>query len=170
MSQFRPISLSNVLYRVFSKVLANRLKKIMPQLTSEHQSAFLSDRLITDNIMVAFETLHYMRNHCAGKTGYMALKLDMSKAYDRVEWEFMEKVMRKMGFNNRWVDLMMECLTTASYSILINGEPHGNIKASRGLRQGDPLSPYLFLMCTEGLHGLIEKAASNGDIKGVSIC
>ena len=169
-SQFRPISLSNVLYRVFSKVLANRLKKIMPQLISEHQSAFLSDRLITDNIMVAFETLHYMRNHRAGKTGYMALKLDMSKAYDRVEWEFMEKVMRKMGFNNQWVDLMMECITSASYSILINGEPHGHIKASRGLRQGDLLSPYLFLMCTEGLHGLINKAVSSGDIKGVSIC
>ena len=120
--------------------------------------------------MVAFETLHYMRNHRAGKIGYMALKLDMSKAYDRVEWEFMEKVMRKMGFNNRWVDLIMECITSASYSILINGEPHRKIKASRGLRQGDPLSPYLFLMCTKGLHGLINKAASNGDIKGVSIC
>ena len=120
--------------------------------------------------MVAFETLHYMRNHRAGKIGYMALKLDMSTAYDRVEWEFMEKVMRKMGFNNRWVDLMMECITSASYSILINGEPHRNIKASRGLRQGNPLSPYLFFMCTEGLHGLINKAASNGDIKGVSIC
>ena len=120
--------------------------------------------------MVAFETLHYMRNHCAGKIGYMALKLDMSKAYDRVEWEFMEKVIRKMGFDNHWVNLMMEYITTASYSILINGEPHGHIKASRGLQQGDPLSPYLFFMCTEGLHGLIKKVASNGDIKGVSIC
>ena len=75
-----------------------------------------------------------------------------------------------MGFNERWVQLMMLCITTTSYSILINGEPHGEISPTMGLRQGNPLSPYLFLMCTEGLHGLIWKAATNGDIRGVSIC
>ena len=81
------------------------MKKIMPQLISEHRNAFHSDRLISDNIMVAFETLHYMRDHCVAKTGYMALKLDMSKVYDRVEWEFIKKVIRKMGFDNQWVIL-----------------------------------------------------------------
>ena len=100
----------------------------------------------------------------------MALKLDMSKAYDRVEWSYMEHVLVKMGFHSRWVHLMMLCITNASYSILINGEPYGNITPTRGLRQGDPLSPYLFLMCTEGLHDLIKKAAHNGNIRGVSIC
>ena len=114
----------------------------------------MSDRLISDN---------------KGKTGFMVLKLDMSKTYDRVEWSFMEKVLVKMGFQNRWVKLMMACITTASYSVLINGEPHSHITPSRGLRQEDPLSPYLFLMCTEGLHGLINKAGTNGDIHGVSI-
>ena len=76
-SKFRPISLSNVLYRIFAKVLTNRLQAIMPNLISEHQSAFLFDRLISDNILVAFETLHYMRNHNKGKSGFMALKLDI---------------------------------------------------------------------------------------------
>ena len=71
---------------------------MLPNIVSEHQSAFMTDRLISDNIMVAFETLHYMRNHSIGSTGFMALKLDMSKAYDRVEWLYMEKLMKKMGF------------------------------------------------------------------------
>ena len=89
-----------MLYKIFSKVLANRLKRILPLLISEHQSAFLKGRLITDNILIAFETLHYMKNHNSGSTGFMALKLDMSKAYDRVEWFFLEDVMRQIGFND----------------------------------------------------------------------
>ena len=142
----------------------------MPHLIFEHQSAFMSNHLLSGKIMIAFETLHYMRNHHNGKTGFMALKLDMSKMYDRVEWTYMEKLMVKIGFQDSLVKLMMECITTASYSVLINGEPHGDIIPTRGLRQGDPLSPYLFLMHTEGLYGLIHKVARMGDIWGVSIC
>ena len=100
-TEFRPISLCNVLYKIFSKVLANRLKRILPLLISKHQSAFLKGRLITDNILVAFETLHYMKNHNSGSISFMALKLDMSKAYDSVEWPFLEDVMRQMSFNDK---------------------------------------------------------------------
>ena len=111
-SNFRPISICNVLYKIYSKVLANRLKKFLPSLITEHQSAFAKDRLILDNIMVAFETLHHMKHHNSGKHGYMAIKLDISKAYDRIEWVYLEKLMEKMGFCARWVTLMMSCVKT----------------------------------------------------------
>ena len=110
-----------------------------------------------------------MKTCCLGKTGFMALKLDMSKVYDRVEWAFLEIFLLKMGFHNSWVSLIMECITTMSYSILVNGEPQGMIVPTRGLRQGDPLSPYLFLFCAEGLNALLKKAADDGYINGFSI-
>ena len=102
--EFRPISLCNVLYKIFSKVLANKLKRILPKIiTTEHQSAFTKNCLISDNIMVAFETLHSMQHHNSVKDGFMALKLDMNKVYDRVERSFLESIMRKMGFNEYWI-------------------------------------------------------------------
>ena len=120
-------------------MLANKLKKILPQIVSEQQSTFMTNRLISDNIMVAFETLHYMRNHSSGEVGYIALKLDMSKAYDRVEWPYMEKLMKKMGFDDIWVQLMMKCISSATYLVLINSEPHGKITPTRVT-----LSPHIY--------------------------
>ena len=169
-SEFRPISLCNVLYKIYSKVLANRLKNFLPFLITEHQSAFAKDRLISDNIMVAFETLHHMKQHNSGKHGFMAIKLDMSKAYDRVEWVYLERLLEKMGFCDRWVALMMSCVKIVSYFIIVNGEPTGMIYPKRGIRQGHPLSPFIFLLCTEGLHALIKHSARIGDIKGFSLC
>ena len=115
----------------------------------------MSDRLISNNILVAFETLHHPKNKRKGKSGYMALKLDMSKAYDRVEWVFLEKVMEKLGFDNKWISLISSCIHSVSFSVLVNGSPHGHFTPKRGLCQGDPLSPYLFVLCAEGLHSLI---------------
>jgi len=159
-----------VIYKVVSKVLANRLKGILPLVVSENQSAFQAGRVIIDNILMAFETLHYKNHHQTGKSGFMVLKLDMSKAYNCVEWKYLEQMMKRMSFVDRWVALMMECISSVSNSILINGEPSPIIHPTRGIKQGGPLSPYLFLFCIEGLHSLLQHSAVSGQIKGVSIC
>ena len=145
------------------------LFRSLPSIIAKNQSAFIKERLISDNILVAFETLHSMKKYKGGSYGYMALNLDMSKAYDRVEWYYLEGMMRKMGFRERWINLVMGCVKTVSYSVLVNGEPCGMIYPTRGIRQGDPLSPFLFLLCTGGLNGLIKKVDLHGDIHGYSL-
>lgn len=117
----------------------------------------MSNRLITDNILVAFETLHHLKNKRTGKTGSMALKLNMSEAYARVEWNCFESLMDRLGFERKWFDLINSCIWYVSFSVLINSEPHGLIQPQRGLKQGDSLLPYLFLLCAEGSHALISK-------------
>ena len=154
-SEYRPIALCNILYKLISKVIANRLKTILPSIISETQSAFQSSKAISDNILIAFETLHHMKNQKSKKLGFMAMKLDMSKAYDWVEWSYLVKIMEKLGFCEKWVSLVYKCISMVSYSILVNGEPRGDIRPSRGIRQGDPLSPYLFLLCSEGLNRML---------------
>ena len=133
-SELRLISLCNVIYKIVSKVIANRLKPFLNNIISKTQSAFTAGRLITNNILIAFESLHHMKTSCTGKSRYMALKLDISKAYDRVEWIFLEKIFLKMGFQNSWVSLIMECITSVTYSIMVNEEPQGLITPTRGLR------------------------------------
>ena len=133
-SEFFPISLCNIMYKLVAKVITNMLKGVLPLIISESQSAFQSDKAISNNILVAFKTMHHMKNQKAKKRGFMALKLDMSKAYDRVEWSFLEATMVKIGFNEKWVALVMSCINSASYSILVNGVPKGDIRPTRGIR------------------------------------
>jgi hypothetical protein len=147
--------LCNVIYKIVSKILANRLKRVLPLVVSESQSAFVPGRLIIDNVRVAFEVMHSMSLKRRGRRGQMAIKLDMSKAYDWVEWVFVEEIMRRLGFADDWIKLIMMCISTASYSVLINGEQCGFFQASRGIHQRDSLSPYLFLLYAEGLSSLL---------------
>ena len=151
------------MYKLISKILANRLKRVLAAMIDDSQSAFVLGRLIIDNVFVAFEPMHYIDQRKKGKEVLMATKLNMSKANDRVEWVYLEAMMRKMGFHEKWISLIMMCVSTVSYSLLINEEPKGKITPSRGLHQGDPISPYLFLLCAEGLSAMLKKEEREGD-------
>lgn len=174
----RPIALCNVLMKVIMKILmkvimkilANRMKSLLNMVVSDAQSAFIPGRLISDNIMVGYEVMHYLKRKKVGKDGFMALKLDMSKAYDRIEWDFLKSILLKMGFSSWWVNLVLKCVTSVSYNIVNGVYKMETINPTRGIRQGDPLSPYLFIICAERLSSLIRKYDSNRWIHGVKIC
>jgi hypothetical protein len=108
-----------------------------------------------------------MRTNGTKRNGYCALKLDMSKAYDRVEWTYLFGIMERMGFKKKWIDLIRKCVTTTSFSVIFNGEPLEKFKPTRGIRQGDPISPYLFLLCAKGLSCLLNK--NNDQEKGIVV-
>ncbi|XP_019157741.1 PREDICTED: uncharacterized protein LOC109154396 [Ipomoea nil] len=168
-SDLRPIALSNVIYRIMAKMISARMKPLMNEIISDTQSAFIPDRLITDNILVAAEVGHFLNRKQCGMTGWGALKLDMAKAYDRMEWSFLRNMLIALGFDARWMDLIMLCVTTVSYNILLNGSRSLPITPTRGLRQGDPLPPYLFIICAEGLSLLLQQAQSQGRIHGCRV-
>jgi len=154
-SQFRPIGLCNVAYKLITKCIVNRLKRVLPELISPIQSSFVPGRQITDNVIVMQEILHSM--WCKiGTKGWMAIKLDLEKSYDRLRWDFIHETLNKMKLSSLLVAVIMNCISSCSLSILWNGEPTKFFNPSRGIRQGDPLSPYLFVACMERLSQLIE--------------
>ncbi|CAA7017074.1 unnamed protein product [Microthlaspi erraticum] len=168
-SEYRPIALCNTHYKVIAKILINRLQPLLPHLISAQQSAFVPKRAISDNVLITHEIMHYLRISEAKKRCSRAVKTDMSKAYDRIEWDFLQAVLKRFGFHEIWITWIMECVSSVSYSFLINGTPHGRVLPSRGLRQGDPLSPYLFILCTEVLSGLCTKAQDSGMLPGIKV-
>ena len=155
--------------KVISKLMVNRLKPFMDILITLFQNAFMRGRNISNNILIVHEIFDYLgkkkgRKHCFG-----ALKVDMSKAYDRVDWKWLKVILTTMNFNASWVNWIMECVTTVGYTLLINGNLSHSFTPKKRLRQGDPLSPYLFLMCANILSLALMQEKNQKKIRGVKL-
>ncbi|KAK1292074.1 hypothetical protein QJS10_CPB17g00140 [Acorus calamus] len=161
---YRPICLMNGSYLIVAKVLANRLKRVCGAIIDENQSAFLPGRSLQEGFVLTQELLACL--HKDKRSGVM-LKLDFSKAYDNVEWNFLLHVLELHGFNTQWQHMIKHCIGTAKASVLINGEPAGYFPINRGLRQGDPLSPALFAMVANVFSRICSKAAVEGWLVGL---
>lgn len=130
MRDLRPISLCSVSYKIVSKILCTRLKRILPFIVSPTQGAFVAGRLISDNLLIAHEMIHGLRTNPRCKEDFIAIKTDMSKAYDRVEWSFLETLFHKMGFDSKWITWILFCVR---YTVFLNGDMHSHIKPTRGI-------------------------------------
>lgn len=164
LSHFRPIALCNVLSKLVMKVLTNRLKPLMCKLTGPSQVSFVPGRQAMDNVIIAQELLHTYRRK-RGCRGGLVLKVDLEKAYDRVDWPFLREVLLAAGFSSHLTLLILSCISSTSVPVLWNGSSLSEFQPQRGLRQGDPLSPYLFVLCMEVLGQRISRAVDEKEWK-----
>ncbi|CAJ2652040.1 unnamed protein product [Trifolium pratense] len=154
------------IYKILAKVLANRLRLVIGSVISESQTALVKDRKILDGILIANEVVDEARK---SKKELMLFKVDFEKAYDSVDWSYLDKVMESMPFPTLWRKWIKECVGTATASILVNGSPTDDFPLERGLRQGDLLSPFLFLLVAEGLNVLMEAMVERNLFVGYSL-
>ncbi|CAN0916841.1 LINE-1 retrotransposable element ORF2 protein [Linum grandiflorum] len=168
MMDFRPISLCNVAYKTLTKCVANRIKGLMCGLTHPSQTSFVPGRHITDNILILQEVVHSMNSDYVRKPN-MVIKIDLAKAYDKIEWNFVRDTLDLAGFPSHLCSVIMNCISTASFQVLWNGSCSESFKPTRGLRQGCPLSPYLFTLCIERLSQMIMSAVSSTDWKPIKL-
>lgn len=167
MLDFKPISLCSVVYKMVTKSLANCLKINLCHIVLDEKITFVLGWLISDNVIVSYEIMHSFRRKIGGKVGFFALKLDMSKAYDRVEWSFLIAVMRRVGFSEKWVVVVQDCMESTSFLFIVNGTHRGLIFQCRGIRQGYSVSLYLFLLCVDGFSALIKYAIQSHSLYGM---
>lgn len=163
----RPISLSNFLNKIISRIIHDRLEGFLPRLISQNQSGFVKGRNISENILLDQEIISDIRKR--GNPDNVAIELDMTKAYDRIEWTFLIKVLEKMGFDNNFVDMIWRLIANNWYSIILNGQSHGFFHSTRGVKQGDPLSPALFILAADVLSRSLNHLFFNNDFKGFGL-
>ncbi|KAG8386867.1 hypothetical protein BUALT_Bualt03G0193600 [Buddleja alternifolia] len=168
-ANFRPISLCNVSYKIITKAPSSRLRNMMKELISPFQSNFIPGRGTLDNILVLQELIHSIKK-LKSKKGSMVLKIYLEKVYDRVNWGFLKHTLEFFNFPPRITRLIIECVSSSCPRILWNGEPLKHIHPTCDLRQGDPLSPYLFVLCMERLAYMIEEETGNGGWKPTALC
>eukprot|EP00253_Pinus_taeda_P019258 PITA_19258 len=164
--RFRPIALCNVVYKIISKVVANRLKPLLPALVLGEKLGYVEGRQILNNIIQAHEVVHSLTSK---KKAGMIMQLDIAKAYDKLNWNYIRKVLIAFGFDHNWVRWILALITSSSFSILINGSPSENLTLSIGLRHGDPFSPFLLILMMEGLSRAIKDAKDAGKVRGIQL-
>ena len=163
---FRPISLITGVYKIIAKLLANQLRMVLEKLISDSQNAFVGGRQTLDPVLIANESLDCRLK--AGLPGVLC-KLDIEKAYDHVNWNFLIYLLRRCGFSAKWRQWIFSCISAVRFSILVNGTSTGFFPSTRGLRQGDPLSPLLFLIIMEALSRMLGRAVEGGYISGFKV-
>lgn len=166
LNHYRPISLIGSTYKILAKVLARRMKTVLGKVIGESQSAFLKGRFILDGVVALNEAIEDAKK---SKKKRLLFKVDFAKAFDSVSWEFLLKMLENLNFPTKWVLWMKECISTANANVLVNGSPSGEFELQRGLRQGDPLSPFLFLVAAEGLNLLVKRAVTRKMLQAAHI-
>lgn len=165
-SDYRLISLIGCVYKILSKMLADRLAMVIHKVVSPSQTGFIAGRQILDGVLIANELIKLAKYN---GSKMLLFKVDFEKAFDSVNWDFLVDIMVQMGFGFKWCNRIRNCLSSASVSILINGSPSNELQMKRGLRQGDPLSPFLFLLVAKALQVTMVDACNKGIFKGFSL-
>jgi hypothetical protein len=162
--QYRPICLLNVIFKIFTKVGTNRVTKVAHLVVRPTQTAFMPGRHILEGVLVLHETIHEL--HHKNLDGVL-LKIDFEKAYDKVNWDFLQHAMRMKGFDSKWCKWVQEFVSRDSVGIHVNDDIGRYLQTKKRLRQGDPLSPILFNIVADMLAIIIQRAKEDGQVEGL---